>query len=128
MIASPRVIVPEAHFLSDAVAPGAVVLEGVSKRFGSHTVVEDVSLEVAGGEVVAVIGPSGAGKSTLLRCINLLEAPSEGRIVVGGVEVSSHDGKLAKGADLANLRRRVGLVVPRLRRIVGLGSCLTLLV
>jgi polar amino acid transport system ATP-binding protein len=96
--------------LSDAVAPSTVVLDSVTKRFGKHTVVDNVSLEVARGEVVALIGPSGAGKSTLLRCINLLEIPTEGRIEVGGVEVSSHDGTVAKGSDLASLRRRVGMV------------------
>jgi polar amino acid transport system ATP-binding protein len=100
----------EGRLLSDTVAPGSVVLDSVSKRFGEHTVVSDVSLDIAHGEVVAIIGPSGAGKSTLLRCINLLEIPTKGRIVVGGLEVRTHDGDVMKGGDLANLRRRVGMV------------------
>jgi polar amino acid transport system ATP-binding protein len=87
---------------------GAVVLESVGKRFGEHTVVSEVSLEIRQGEVVAIIGPSGAGKSTLLRCINLLEMPTTGRILVDGLEVRSHEGDLLK--DLADLRRRVGMV------------------
>lgn len=100
----------EGRLLSDTVDPGSVVLDSVSKRFGEHTVVSDVSLDIAHGEVVAIIGPSGAGKSTLLRCINLLETPTKGRIVVGGLEVRTHDGDVMKGGDLANLRRRVGMV------------------
>jgi polar amino acid transport system ATP-binding protein len=100
----------EARSLADAVERGAIVLESVGKRFGAHEVVCDVSLEIACGEVVAIIGPSGAGKSTLLRCINLLEVPTTGAILVDGLQVRTHDGRVLKGGELASLRRRVGMV------------------
>lgn len=86
----------------------AICLDSVVKRFGDLTVVDNVSLSVSKGDVVAIIGPSGAGKSTLLRCINLLERPDSGRITVEGTPV---DAGAAIGAkDLANLRRNVGMV------------------
>jgi len=85
-----------------------VALQGVHKRYGDHVVLDDVSLEVATGEVVAMIGPSGAGKSTLLRCINLLEKPDRGRIVVDGRAVDAGGGVSAK--DMMQLRRTTGMV------------------
>ena len=54
------------------------------KRFGNHEVLKGVSLKAQGGDVISIIGSSGSGKSTLLRCINLLERPHQGRIVVAG--------------------------------------------
>lgn len=86
----------------------AICLESVVKRFGDLTVVDNVSLSVSEGEVVAIIGPSGAGKSTLLRCINLLEKPDSGRITVEGNQVDA--GAVIGARDLASLRRNVGMV------------------
>ncbi len=63
-------------------------LEGVHKRFGELHVLRGIDLEVQRGGVVCVIGPSGSGKSTLLRCINLLEPPDEGRILLEGKEIT----------------------------------------
>ena len=63
--------------------PNQVALKNVTKRYGERTILNDVSLEVAGGETVALIGPSGGGKSTLLRCINGLTAFDAGEVHVG---------------------------------------------
>ena len=86
----------------------AICLDSVVKRFGAHTVIDNVSLSVKEGQVVAIIGPSGAGKSTLLRCINLLEKPDSGRITLEGKQVDAGADVSAK--DLAELRRNVGMV------------------
>jgi polar amino acid transport system ATP-binding protein len=59
-------------------------LRGLGKRFGALEALADIDLDVAAGEVVAIIGPSGSGKSTLLRCMNLLEVPTEGRLEIAG--------------------------------------------
>jgi ABC-type polar amino acid transport system ATPase subunit len=86
---------------------GAVLrLDGVHKSFGALHVLRGIDLEVQRGGVVCVIGPSGSGKSTLLRCINLLEPPDQGRILLEGREIT---GKTT--ADDRNyVRRRVGIV------------------
>lgn len=86
----------------------AIVLDAVEKRFGDHLVLDNVSLSVDPGQVVALIGPSGAGKSTLLRCINLLERPSSGTVMVDGVSI--HVDHAVKAKELAALRSRVGMV------------------
>ena len=61
-----------------------LALEGLHKRFGDLHVLRGIDMQVERGQVVCVIGPSGSGKSTLLRCINLLEPPDEGRILLEG--------------------------------------------
>jgi sulfate/thiosulfate transport system ATP-binding protein len=61
-----------------------ISVEGVFKRFGDYTALDDVSLEVPDGSLTALLGPSGSGKSTLLRIIGGLEAPDEGRVVIHG--------------------------------------------
>jgi polar amino acid transport system ATP-binding protein len=82
----------------------AIRAERLVKRYGDHTVLGGIDLEVARGEVVCVIGPSGSGKSTLLRCLNLLERPTEGRVFLGDQEIT------APGAPVDDLRRRMGMV------------------
>ena len=83
---------------------GVVSITGLHKRFGDNHVLRGIDLEVQRGEVVCIIGPSGSGKSTLLRCVNLLEAPSDGRIVVLDQELTHLD------CDIDLARTRIGMV------------------
>jgi polar amino acid transport system ATP-binding protein len=78
--------------------------------FSGQLAVDHINLSVARGEVVAIIGPSGSGKSTFLRCINHLQTPTQGRIEVAGVAVSDDRNHHPKAAELARLRRKVGMV------------------
>ena len=82
-------------------------LERVSKRFGALQALNEVSLTVKRGEVVIVIGPSGSGKSTLLRCINGLERPDSGRVLVGDVEFDE------RRVDIDAMRAEIGMVFQR---------------
>ena len=68
-----------------------VRIEALHKRFGDNHVLRGIDLDVTKGEVVCIIGPSGSGKSTLLRCVNMLEEPTSGTVVVGGVELTHRD-------------------------------------
>ena len=81
-------------------------LRGVHKRFGDLHVLRGIDLRVQKGSVVCVLGPSGSGKSTLLRCINLLEPPDDGRIILEGKEITGG----GSGGDINYVRRRVGMV------------------
>ena len=83
-----------------------IEIEGLKKSFGELEVLSGIDLTIDTGEVVCVIGPSGSGKSTLLRCINLLEQPTGGRIMVADTQVFG-DGK---PQNLDRLRREVGMV------------------
>lgn len=73
-----------------------IQLKGVHKYFGPLHVLKGIDLTVKSGEKVVVIGPSGSGKSTLIRCMNLLEKPSTGTVVVDGVEITAHKAPVAK--------------------------------
>jgi glutamate transport system ATP-binding protein len=81
-----------------------IAIRDVNKYFGSLHVLKDVNLDVAGGEVVAILGPSGSGKSTLCRTINRLETVDSGTITIDGQPLP------AEGAALARLRAQVGMV------------------
>ena len=85
-------------------ADNIIRIRGLSKSFGHLQALRNIDLDVARSEVVVVIGPSGSGKSTLLRCINHLEAPTAGEIIIDGVSVTS------RGTDLNALRAEVGMV------------------
>ncbi len=87
-----------------AVRGGSVEIIGLHKSFGDNHVLRGIDLMVEPGQVVCIVGASGSGKSTLLRCVNRLEDPTAGHIVVDGVEVTHPDCEL----DLA--RRRMGMV------------------
>ena len=79
----------------------------IRKSYGSHEVLKGISLTAKAGDVISIIGSSGSGKSTFLRCMNLLERPQQGRIVVAGEElklVTAKDGML-KEADEKQLQR-----------------------
>ena len=79
-------------------------VKNLSKSFGDHLVLDDISEHIHPGEKVVVIGPSGSGKSTFLRCLNLLEAPTAGSITFEGQEIT--DPK----ADINAIRRQMGMV------------------
>jgi polar amino acid transport system ATP-binding protein len=87
---------------------------GVRKSFGSHEVLRGIDLDVDAGETVVILGPSGSGKSTFLRCINLLESPDAGRILVDGRDVGFevHGERLHElsPTEVARRRRAIGMV------------------
>jgi polar amino acid transport system ATP-binding protein len=87
------------------------------KSFGDNVVLRGVHLEVARGEVVAVLGPSGSGKSTLLRCLNYLESPDSGSVHLGGerIGIAERGDELYEctPAQLAQQRARMGMVFQR---------------
>ena len=82
----------------------AIQFVDVRKNFGDLEVLKGINLTIKRGEVVTLIGPSGGGKSTMLRCINALEKPTSGKMIVNGEDIT------AKGADLRQLRTGVGMV------------------
>ena len=97
--------------VKDAPGPGrhesgeaVVVVSDLHKSFGQLEVLRGIDMTVRRGEVICITGPSGSGKSTLLRCVNLLEQPTSGSIVVAGDEVTDPD------CDIDGVRRRVGMV------------------
>ena len=79
-------------------------LSEVTKKYGDHTVLSQLSLSVNPGEVIVVLGPSGCGKSTLLRCINGLEDIQAGKILLEGEQISHQKG------DLSRVRQKIGMV------------------
>ena len=81
-----------------------IKIEHLRKEYPNTTPLKDVSVEISDGDVIAVIGPSGTGKSTLLRCINMLEKPTGGRILVNGTDVTD------PRCDLGKVRQKMGMV------------------
>jgi len=81
-----------------------IKIDGLHKSFGELHVLKGIDKQIDKGEVVAVIGPSGSGKSTFLRCINKLEEPTKGSILVEGRDI------MEKTTNINNLRERVGMV------------------
>lgn len=95
--------------------PPALLAENIHKRFGSLEVLKGLSLSAVQGDVISLIGSSGSGKSTFLRCLNFLETPDQGRVVVDGEEIrlrADAGGRLG-GADpkqISRLRAKLGMV------------------
>jgi len=90
----------------DTPVPGAppIQITGLHKHFGDLHVLKGIDLVIGKGEVVCVIGPSGSGKSTLLRSVNLLEAPTGGKVLIEGIDIQDPDVNLDK------IRTRIGMV------------------
>ncbi|MGZ5415610.1 MAG: amino acid ABC transporter ATP-binding protein [Nocardioides sp.] len=82
----------------------AIDVQDLHKYFGDNEVLKGIDFHVDTGHVVCVIGPSGSGKSTLLRCVNRLEEPTQGRILVEGIDVTDPE------TDLNEVRSRIGMV------------------
>jgi polar amino acid transport system ATP-binding protein len=82
----------------------AIEIHGLHKHFGDLKVLRGIDLRVTLGQVVCIIGASGSGKSTLLRCVNGLEPPTSGRILIEGVDITDPD------CDVDAVRRRIGMV------------------
>ena len=78
-------------------------IKNIKKSFNKLHVLKGISFNVLNGEVVSIIGPSGCGKSTLLRCINLLEKPSSGNIILDGVDITNKK-------NLTQVRQKMGMV------------------
>ena len=91
-------------------APYRLNVAGVSKRFGSLQVLDNINLQVARGETVCLLGPSGSGKSTLLRCINWLERPDSGRVLIDGQTIGVTGDVVMNDRALAAMRTRIGMV------------------
>jgi len=82
----------------------AIKVDRLYKSFGDLKVLKEISTEVQKGEVVAMIGPSGSGKSTFLRCINLLETPTSGKVLINGTDITH------RRTDVMAIRQNVGMV------------------
>ncbi|MGH3366649.1 MAG: amino acid ABC transporter ATP-binding protein [Nocardioidaceae bacterium] len=82
----------------------AIDIQNLHKYFGKNEVLKGIDAHVDNGQVVCVIGPSGSGKSTLLRCVNRLEEPTSGKVVVEGIDITDPD------VDIDQVRSRIGMV------------------
>lgn len=79
-------------------------VENLHKSYGSLQVLKGINTQVEKGEVVTIIGPSGSGKSTFLRCINLLEVPTKGKVIIDGTDITD------KNTNIKKIRENVGMV------------------
>ena len=82
-----------------------IEISGLTKTYGTTTVLDGIDLRVDDGRIAAVVGPSGAGKSTLARCVNLLERPTSGSITVSGADLAALSGR-----ELRRARQQIGTV------------------
>jgi ABC-type polar amino acid transport system ATPase subunit len=81
-----------------------IEVKNLHKSFEQHEVLKGINEHIDKGEVVVMIGPSGSGKSTFLRCLNLLEEPDEGDVIIDGVKINE------KGIDVNQIRQKMGMV------------------
>ena len=81
-----------------------ISVKNLTKSFGDHVVLRDITEHIAVGEKVVIIGPSGSGKSTFLRCMNLLEMPTSGQIIFDGQDITDPH------ADINKIREHMGMV------------------
>ncbi|ATH81918.1 L-cystine ABC transporter ATP-binding protein YecC [Pseudomonas sp. KHPS1] len=87
-----------------------ISVRNLRKAFNGTEVLKGIDLDVAAGEVVAIIGPSGSGKTTLLRCLNLLEQPSAGQITVGDIHIDADHSLKSQQKLIRQLRQQAGFV------------------
>ncbi|MGV1821924.1 amino acid ABC transporter ATP-binding protein [Agrobacterium sp. CG160-95] len=90
--------------MSQSIAQPMLDIHALYKSFNGVNVLNNINLRVMPGELVFLIGPSGSGKSTLLRCCNRLEEPTDGAIIVDGINIT------AVATDINNMRQRIGMV------------------
>lgn len=81
-----------------------IEVKGLKKSFKHVEVLKGIDIDINKGDVLAIIGPSGSGKSTFLRCLNLLEAPTDGQIVFEGIDITD------KKTDINKMRQKIGMV------------------
>ena len=81
-----------------------IAVKNLTKKFGDHLVLDNITEHIEAGEKVAIIGPSGSGKSTFLRCMNLLEQPTSGQIFFDGTDITQ------KNVDINKIRKQMGMV------------------
>lgn len=81
-----------------------ITVKNLKKHFGTNRVLRDIDITIHPGEVVVVVGSSGSGKSTFLRCLNLLEQPTSGSIIIDGEDING------KGVNVNHLRQKIGMV------------------
>lgn len=81
-----------------------ILVENLVKKYGDNTVLNDITASINEGDVVCIIGPSGSGKSTFLRCLNRLEDPTSGAVIVDGADLTD------KNTDINLVRQHIGMV------------------
>ena len=79
-------------------------IKKLKKKFGENIVLKNINLKIEKGDRLAIIGPSGCGKSTFLRCLNMLETPTSGNIILDGIDITDDN------VDLSMIRRKMGMV------------------
>ena len=81
-----------------------IEIKNLSKKFGNHLVLDDISTDIYVGDVLCLVGPSGGGKSTFLRTLNLLEVPTNGHILFEGIDITN------KNTNIDEIRKKIGMV------------------